>query len=266
MAATMAYRIVPWTPMPTLTAPDRRVADTDDRWSDHRRAHDVLADAVRDVAGSKPSDDDFLTRREAEVLLESNRMLGAQAFEAHKREHEAEGEAVAAAIVVSDRERRAHEVAHDREHNLHSEKHGVETKAVATALEAVARERSIHAEAHERDHQGHQREHVAAQLAIDKAERATDQRFHSTNQFREQLNEVIRTLTTKDAFDTFQKDANRRFEEQRLAITNLEKGDAGDKGKGIGQGSVVAYIVTAVGVVGGFLGILIVVANFATGT
>lgn len=236
----------------------------EDQWAGHRRDHELLATAVRDAAGARASDDDYLTRREAEVLLDAGRTAAASAFEAHEKVHAAERAAIDAALVVAARDRQTHEEAHGREHVLHSEKHTSEDSAVSTALAAVARERTIHADAHEREHVAHQREHALNNLAIEKAERSTDIRFQSANGYRETTTDAFRQMTTKEAFETFQKDANRRFEDMRTSIVNLEKGDASDKGRGVGQGATIAYIVTAITVVGSVLGTIIILANVLT--
>ncbi len=193
------------------------------------------------------SDDErFLTRREAEILISQN------------------AAAIGLAMTVAQQQQHAHNTAHESAHVAHAEKHTSENVAVNTALTAVAKERSIHAEAHERDHAGHQREHGLNNLAIDKAEQANDKRFTATNGYREQIDAVVRTLASKDALDAIEKELDRRFEDMRTAISILERTDVKAEGRGIGQGSMVAYIVTAVGLVGSILAIVIVIANVLT--
>ncbi len=220
-------------------------------------------------------EDRFLTRREADVLFAQNTLRAEERSEAHRREHEQVADAIDKALAAEKAQNDQHKDAHDKAHVSHEEKHKSEAEAVRTALAAVARERNIHAEAHDREHLGHQREHGLNNLAIDKAESANDKRFSSTNAYREQINEMIRQLAPKETLDVFIKEVDRRFEdarkdterrheELRHAITTLERTDVKAEGKGIGQGAMVAYIVTAVGLVGTILGILIVASNLLT--
>lgn len=220
--------------------------------------------------------DAYLTHREADILTEQSERADEERLEAHRREHEQERVALTLAMALTQKQHDAHNEAHDDAHTSHAEKHVSENVAVQTALAAVARERTIHAEAHERDHAGHQREHALNNLAIDKAEAATDKRFASSNAFREQLNDMIRQLAPKETLEVFVKDVDRRFEESRKdrerrheelrqAISILERTDVKAEGKGMGQGAMVTYIVTAVGLVGSLLAIVIVLSNVLIG-
>jgi len=233
------------------------------------------------------TDDDYLTRREANVIIRSGEAAQEAAKEAHDAQHDAENLAVTTAMTVAERERQTHAAAHEREHKLHAEKHLSEDEAIKTALDAVSRERLIHAEAHDREHAAHQREHALANIAIEKAERATDLRFAATNAFREQLNDIVMTLASKESMETLQKESDRRFEaltvqlqqqfaaaekltqdryeSNRAAIVELQKGDVKAEGRGIGSAAMVAYIVTAIGIVGSVLAIIVILSNFATG-
>ncbi len=219
------------------------------------------------------TDDEPVTRREAN----QRDALSAERWEEHRRVHEADRIATTLALSSVEEREDMHRLAHAAEHGAHGEKHVSEGNAVTTALDAVNRERTIHAEAHDREHEGHQREHGSGQLAIDKAEQATDKRFTSVNGTRDQMAELIRSLASKDTVDGMaldttrrweenRKELDRRFDEQRLAITNIEKGDVKGEGKELGRSTMVAIIVTAVGLVGTILGIVIVISNFATGT
>ncbi len=201
----------------------------------------------------EPDEDRYLTRREAEVI--------------HANSADAIDKALETERVLA----HEHNLAHAKAHEAHEEKHDSENEAVKTALAAVDRERNIHADAHDREHLGHLREHGLNNLAIEKAESATDKRFASTNAFREQLNDMIRQLAPKETLDVFTKEVDRRFEdarkdterrheELRQAITTLERTDVKAEGKGIGQGAMIAYIVTAISV----LGSLIVLVNLLT--
>ncbi len=216
--------------------------------------------------------DDFPTRRESDLLLQQVTASTEERLESHRREHEAEAVALNLALAHTKLVQDQHNFTHADAHTAHAEKHGAEDLAVSTALRAVATERQIHATAHEKEHDGHQREHGLNNQAIDKAEAATDKRFATTNAYREQISDMIRSLASRDSVDVITKDVDRRFEEARkdrerrheelrLAIITLERTDVKAEGRGLGQGAVVAYIVTAVGLVGSILAILIVMAN-----
>lgn len=151
--------------------------------------------------------------------------------------------------------------------------------AITTALDAVNRERVLH-------NTSHDREHVLSTLAIGKAEQANDVRFASVNEFRGQLNDMIRTLASKDAVEAHVKDTDRRwdenrkdldrrfdaltkltqerFESNRAAIVMLERVDVKQEGKGIGQAAVVAAIIAVVGLFATVLGIIVVLSNILT--
>lgn len=121
-----------------------------------------------------------------------------------------------------------------------------------------------HAQLHEALAKGHAREHGLNDLAVSKSEVAYDKRFEAVNEFRDQLRDQAGTFASTERVETMQRDMDRRFEEHRLSITNLEKGDVKQEGRGIGQGAVIAAIVTVITVVGGLLGIVIVLSNLLT--
>ncbi len=227
-----------------------------ERLEAHRRQHELEQEAIATAMSSE-------VRQQAQHDLAHK-----TAHEAHDEKHKAEGDAVHTALAAVDRERTIHVEAHDREHKGHGLVHEQEQKAVTTALAAVGRERDIHAEAHKREHE-------LNQTAIEKAERANDARFMSVNGTRDQLNDLVRRLATKESVDALtadktrrwedlRKELDRRFDEQRSAITAIEKGDVKQEGKGIGQAWVFAGLATVISVVGVILGILIIVVNFAT--
>jgi len=170
----------------------------------------------------------------------------------------------------------AHRAAHDAEHVAHSEKHLSESRSIATALDAVNRERTIHATAHDREHENHQRQHGFGQLAIDKAEQASDKRFDAVNGTRNQMNDLIGKLASKDTVEGMAADFARRWEENRkeldrrfgelhTSVVNIEKGDVKGEGKELGRNAMVAIIVTALTIVGGIVSLIVVVSNLATG-
>ncbi len=221
------------------------------------------------------TDERYLTRREAEILIANAAARQDDRAAAHAREHKQETEAIDKALVAKSEQQQQHNEAHDKAHDSHEEKHRAENEAIGTALAALDRERKIHAEAHDREHLGHQREHGLNNLAIDKAEAATDKRFTAVNGTRDQMSDLIRSLASKDTVDglandhsrrweELRKELDRRFEEQRAAISALQLGDSKQEGRGLGQAATIALIVTAVGFVGTVLGIVIVISNVAT--
>ncbi len=232
------------------------------------------------------TDDDYLTRREAEVILRTAEIYNSTVREAHDKEHLAEHEAVERALDVANRERINHQDAHDREHALHEEKHKSETAAVLTALDAVGRERRIHEEAHDREHKAHLEVHELAQIAVSKAETSVEDRLKAMNEFRAQLRDQQSTFAPREVVDALVKELDRRFadlnaamqthfeaaekltqdrfETNRSRIDALEKVDVKQEGRGIGQGVVIAAIVTTISIAGGLLGITVLLANFVT--
>lgn len=188
----------------------------------------------------------FLTRREAELLLAAGARAQEERFVSHQHEHAQQDQVLQTALAVVQSRQEAHNLAHDREHQAHGGTHDAENKAIETALNAVGRERIIHAEAHEREHTGHLDVHRLNNLAIDKAEASNDKRFEATNAFREQLNDLINQLASKETvavrakevdrrIEEMRKDTERRYEEFRQAITALERFDVRAEGRGIGS-------------------------------
>ncbi len=221
------------------------------------------------------SDERFLTRREAELLIANNAAMQDERAAAHAREHRQESDALNKALAAERNQQQEHNLAHAKAHESHEEKHRSENESVKTALAAVDRERNIHAAAHDKEHFSHQREHGLNNLAIDKAEGATDKRFSAVNGTRDQMAQLVNSLASKDTvegmgheqsrrWEEMRKEQDRRFEEQRGAISALQLGDSKQEGKGLGQAATIAVIVTVVGFVGTVLGIVIVISNFAT--
>lgn len=221
-------------------------------------------------------DDRFLTRREAEVIIANGTRAQETEYQTHLREHAKETEALDKALVAERNQQDQHNVAHDKAHDAHEEKHKGENEAVKTALAALDRERNIHANAHEREHEGHQREHGLNNLAIDKAEAATDKRFIAVNGTRTQMDDMLRTLTSQDAFNALsaefarfredtRKDLDRRFTEQRSLIDGVREHDIKAEGKGMGQAATIAAIIGSVTAASAILGLIIVLSNVVTG-
>ncbi len=209
-------------------------------------------------------DEHYLTRREAELLIES--MTGASEARAlaHQRLHDEAEKALDKALGAVLIETRSHLGTHDKSHDTHEEKHRSEGEAVKTALAAVARERTIHAEAHEREHSSHLREHSLNELAISKAESANDLRFKAANEFRATMQDLMTKMATRDALAAHVSFSDKRLEELRQAIVAIEKGDVQQEGKSRGQGMVIAAIVGTVSFAGAALAIIILLANYAT--
>ncbi len=203
---------------------------------------------------------DDLSRREAELLVKANDDLLDERLDAHRREHSQQNEAIDKALASEKAQSDQHNIAHDKAHDAHEEKHKSESEAIKTALTAVGAERKIHAEAHTKEHEGHQREHGLNNLAIDKAEQANDKRFGAANAYREQIDNMIRLLASKEALESLQKEVDRRFEDVRLSLGTLEKTDVKAEGKGLGQSALIAYIVAGVSL----LGSLVVLSNLLT--
>ena len=189
--------------------------------------------------------DRFMTRRESDTNAAN-----------HEQIHVREKEALNIALDITDRDRKTHDLFHDREHDAHLVAHEKSELAVKLALEAVSRERELHNHFHDREHAAHQREHGLDKLAIDKAEQAADKLF----------------AKVEGEIKTFREDTDRRFREAReladkqhnelrLSITNIEKGDVKTEGKGIGQAAVVSYIALGVSALVGIFAIISYLGN-----
>lgn len=158
----------------------------------------------------------------------------------------------------------------------HEHEHVANELAVKTALASVDQLARLHADAHSREHMAHEQRHTDAQEAIIKAETSIDKRLESLNEFRSQLRDERSDLASSERVGLLEGNIDRRFtetikhadekhEDNRRRIEILEKGDIKSEGKSLGQGAVVAILVTAIGVVGTLLGIVIVIANLVTG-
>lgn len=181
---------------------------------------------------------EYLTRREAEIIIEN----GARQAEQHSKQHIQEMSARELALQVEARERATYVDSHNREHVSHESIHALEQEAVKVALSAVDRERIIHAEAHSGEHDSHEIEHDLNNLAIDKAERGNDRRF-----------------------DDLRLENNRRYAELRGRVEVIEKLDVKGEGRQLGQAAVIGLIIGSVGFFSTLLGIIIVAVNILTG-
>lgn len=220
--------------------------------------------------------DDFLGRREIDALGAANE----ERWAAHEREHHAH-DAAHTAEREFEQERARHEEKRLGEAlGAHGQKHASEEAAVQTALNAVDKLAVVHADAHYREHLNHEQRHADQQVAVSKAEAAVDKRLETMNGYAGQMREQSRTFATADRVDTLQSALDRRFvdttkhtddryEENRRRIEALEKGDVSvsskAEGRSLGQGAVLGIIVTAIGVAGTLISIIVVLANIATG-
>ena len=102
---------------------------------------------------------------------------------------------------------------------------------------------------------GHLRQHEAEKHAVDIASQNQEKRLDSLNEFRAQLGDQAKTFVTRDLVDKIESDLDRR-------LLVLEKGDAKQEGRVLGQGAIVALIVGAIGVTGTIITIVVLLANF----
>ncbi len=214
-------------------------------------------------------DDRFLSRREAEILIAHAVDAQKERAESHAREHKQESEAIDKALGAEAKQQSEHNLAHEKAHDSHEDKHKAEGEAVKTALAAVGSERKIHAEAHIKEHEGHQREHGLNNLAIDKAEAASDRRFASVNGTRAQMDDMLRSMASQDAFNALvtefdryredsRKDLDRRLTEQQTLIAGVREADIKAEGKGLGQTATIAAV-------GFIVGLVVALSNVLTG-
>jgi hypothetical protein len=231
---------------------------------------------VTATAGDRPDDDRYITRRETQAILEADQARFLSRREAdqwrasmqqlidtlvtsHQEQHSAEAQAVTLQLKHHEATRDEHEQAHFRDHLAHEKIHSSEQDSIAKALNATQVLAAAHDKAHEREHEAHTREHALDKLAIDKAERANDLRYAGEAGTLEAMRkEYDRRIA--EAIEA----AERRYTENRLRIESLEKGDVKGEGKALGMSNVAALIVGGAGLVATILGIVIIIANFAT--
>jgi hypothetical protein len=145
-----------------------------------------------------------------------------------------------------------------------------------TLRELLDERHKAHAEEHRIHEHAHEREHEATEQAIKTATIGLDKRLDAMNEFRDQLRDQASTFVRQENFDTFKderrhalsalEDANdRRFDELRQLIATEREERRAAEGVRRGMSATTAIIVTAIGVVGTVLGIIIVGANLLTG-
>jgi hypothetical protein len=186
--------------------------------------------------------DEYLTRREAEILIASATQRAESATEralarwaAHDGIHAAEKSAIETALAAVAHERVAHVTAHEAAHDAHNREHSLDNKSQI--------ERDEH----------HEREHKLEAVARDKAEEAVNVRLEQMNEFRSSLADQATTFVRKDTYDALVE-----------RVITIEKLDIKGEGKSLGQGAVIAAIVGSVGFVGTLLGLIVVLANVVT--
>jgi hypothetical protein len=168
--------------------------------------------------------DEPQTRREAEIR-----------WTAHEADHKQLNDGIQVALDAVERERKLHVEAHEAGHIAHTREHALDEKGATQINEA------------------HGREHALEADALDKAAAAVDKRLEGMNDVRSQLHDQAATFARVEVVQALTD-----------RIIAIEKLDIKSEGKGLGQGAVVAYIVTAVSVAGAILGIIVVLSNLVT--
>jgi hypothetical protein len=125
---------------------------------------------------------------------------------------------------------------------------------------------AIHRREHDAFEGAHSDLHRVEEKHRDEARDAMNERLKGMNEIRAQLNTQASTFQTLAAASSEDKALHGRIDEMRERIVAIEKGDVKQEGRSLGQGTVVAIIVGTISLVGTILGIIIVLANFATGT
>ena len=184
---------------------------------------------------SRRVDDEFLTKRETDLRWRS-----------HEAEHEKLTEDLRIALAAVERERAMHATAHNAAHDAHNREHALDARNAVQLLESHAREHALEAD------------------ALDKAASAVDKRLEGMNEVRSQLKEQAIEFARSDVVQALFERAMAANNSLTDRVIAIEKLDIKSEGRGLGQGAVVAYIVTAVTIVGALLGIVVVIANFAS--
>lgn len=94
----------------------------------------------------------------------------------------------------------------------------------------------------------------ATKEAINKAEAATEKRFESVNEFRKQLGDQTNTFLPRLEYDAQQKALESRVSDITNRINTTE-------GRGKGVDKTIAYLVTAVSIAFGAVGIILAFNN-----
>lgn len=95
---------------------------------------------------------------------------------------------------------------------------------------------------------------AAAKEAVEKANSASEKRFDAVNEFRNQQKDIIATFLPRNEYE-----ANHKAIEEKLQ--DLTDRMNTSSGKSSGTSATVAYIVTAIGLVFGAVGIILTFSN-----
>jgi hypothetical protein len=175
---------------------------------------------------------------------------------------------------------RVHSETLESKFQAHKNAHAAEAIAVKTALTAVGELAALHNIAHTREHTAHETRHEDQREALRKAEMTMDKRLETLNGYQSILRDQQTTFISRDLseekhaekekrIEVLSTDINRRFEEtrtryeeNRLRIETLEKGDVKQEGKQLGTAALAAIIVGSVSFVGAILSVIILMVNF----
>lgn len=157
----------------------------------------------------------------------------------------------------------------------HLEKHDMEQTAVKAALAAEERRLHDHATSHAQAHDAHERihkisddshreQHGAEQRAVEAAVKAMDRRLDSMNEFRDQLRDQAGTFIRREQLEAFITQYERAHDEVLALIATEREERRANEGVKKGMSQTTGLIVTAIGVVGTVLGIIIVLSNVLT--
>jgi biopolymer transport protein ExbB/TolQ len=123
----------------------------------------------------------------------------------------------------------------------------------------------------------HKDQHAAENRAVTAATVAMDKRLDQMNEFREQLRDQATSFVRRETLDAFiverrhalealGNEIDKRYEELRNLIATEREERRANEGVRRGMNATTAIIVTAIGVMGTVLGIVVVVVNLLTGS
>lgn len=178
---------------------------------------------------------------------------------------------------LHDEKHAAHDELARERWQAHDEKHTTENSALETALDADRHRLSDHRVSHEQAHAGHEKlheafadahkqQHASENDAVKAATTALDRRLDGMNEFRAALTEQSQTFARKDALDALDVQAGRQYEELRALIQTEREERRANEGVKRGMSQTTGIIVGAIGVAATLISILVIFANFATGT
>jgi len=146
-----------------------------------------------------------------------------------------------------------------------------------TLRDLIDERHKAHYEEHRIHEKAHEREHAATEQAIKTATVSLDRRLDQMNEFRNALTEQAATFVrreTLDAFITERRHAlevvgdemDKRYDELRQLIGTEREERRANEGVKRGMSQTTGIIVGAIGVAATLISILVIFANFATGT